>query len=130
MGVFPVIELHKGLCVSLHRGRLEEPQSWHVNPVKKARDWAAAGAEMLHLTDFDAVEGNPDVNRALVTDIIRKAGIPVQFGGGLPNIDVIRHWIDDGASRLALSSAASPRPDVVKQAARRWPGQLGLSVHI
>jgi len=82
MMIIPAIELQKGRCVSLHRGRLDEPQIWHVDPVTTAQSWAQAGAKMLHVTDFDAVQGEPDVNRDLVTSIINKADKPVQIGAG------------------------------------------------
>ena len=130
MMIIPAIELQKGRCVSLHRGRLDEPQIWHVDPVKTAQTWAQAGAQFLHVTDFDAVQGNPAVNRDLVENIIRKADMPVQFGGGLETMDGIRRWIDVGATRIVLSSAAVHKPDLVKEAARTWPDRIVLAVDV
>lgn len=130
MFVIPAIEIQNGHCVSLYRGRLEEPQIWHVDPVKKANAWAEVGAERLHLTDFDAVAGDPEKNRALITDIIRKAKLPVQFGGGLQSIDAIRHWFDAGADRIVLSSAAVRKPELVHEAAQLWPGRIALAVDV
>ncbi len=37
MMIYPTIELQNGRCVSLHRGRIEEPQIWHVDPIAKAK---------------------------------------------------------------------------------------------
>lgn len=130
MMIIPAIELQKGRCVSLHRGRLDEPQIWHVDPVTTAQTWAQAGAQMLHVTDFDAVQGDPDVNRDLVTDIIKKADMPVQFGGGLQTMDAIRRWIDAGAARVVLSSAAVQNPTLVKEAAQTWPDRIVLAVDV
>ncbi|MBD3662676.1 HisA/HisF-related TIM barrel protein [Sulfitobacter aestuariivivens] len=130
MFVIPAIEIQNGRCVSLNRGRLDEPQIWHVDPIKRAKAWTEAGAERLHLTDFDAVAGRPDTNRALITDIIKNAGLPVQFGGGLHSMDAIRHWIDAGADRIVLSSAAVHQPELVKQAAAQWPDRIALAVDV
>ena len=130
MFVIPAIEIQNGRCVSLHRGRLDEPQIWHVDPIKRARAWAEAGAERLHLTDFDAVAGDPDKNRDLVNEIVKKAGLPVQFGGGLQSIDAIRNRFDTGVDRIVLSSAAVHQPDLVKQAATQWPDQIVLAVDV
>lgn len=130
MIVIPAIELQKGRCVSLHRGRLDEPQIWHVDPAKTAQNWAQAGAEMIHVTDFDAVQGDPEVNRDLIANLIRKVDTPVQFGGGLQTMDAIRRWIDAGAARVVLSSAAVQNPDVVKEAAQTWPDRIVLAVDV
>ena len=57
MQIYPTMELLDGHCVTLEKGRLDEPQIWHVDPIEKAREFAASGAEWMHLTDFNAVKG-------------------------------------------------------------------------
>ncbi|MBO6603602.1 MAG: 1-(5-phosphoribosyl)-5-[(5-phosphoribosylamino)methylideneamino] imidazole-4-carboxamide isomerase [Roseicyclus sp.] len=129
MMIYPMIELQNGRCVSLYRGRLEEPQIWHVDPVAKAQSFARAGAEWLHLTDFDRVAGDTG-NRDLVLEIIRSVGIPVQFGGGLRSFDAIANWIDMGAGRVVVGTLAATSPDIVKQAARRYPDQIVIALDV
>ena len=82
MILYPTIELQSGRCVSLNRGRLDEPHIWHVDPVEKAQEFAAAGAEWLQVTDFDAIVGS-DENQDLVSEIMRKSGVQVQLAGGV-----------------------------------------------
>ena len=82
MQIYPTMELLDGHCVTLEKGRLDDPLVWHVDPIAKAREFAACGAEWMHLTDFNAVQGD-DSNQDLVKEIIRTAGIPVQLGGGM-----------------------------------------------
>ncbi len=72
MILYPTIELQNGRCVSLFQGRLDEPQIWHVDPVKKAREFAEAGAEWIHVTDFDAINGDTR-NRHVIDAIIGRA---------------------------------------------------------
>ncbi len=129
MMIYPTIELQNGRCVSLHRGRLEEPQIWHVDPVTKAKSFAADGAEWLHLTEFDWVAGEMGSDD-LVQDIIRQAGIPVQLGGGFRSLDAIAKWIDLGAGRIVVSSLAVQNPDIVKQAAKLFPDQIVVAVDV
>lgn len=129
MRLYPAIELQQGRCVSLHRGRLEEPHIWHVDPVARARDYAAEGAEWLHVTDLDAVTGEAD-NADLVEEIIRAAGIPVQLGGGIRSLERIAHWMDRGAGRVVVGTLAVTRPDLVKQAAKYHPDAVVLAVDV
>lgn len=129
MMIYPTIELQNGHCVSLHRGRLEEPQIWHVDPIAKARSFAEDGAEWMHLTNFDWVV-DEDSHDAIVQDIILNAGIPVQLGGGFKSLDSIARWIDMGAGRIVVGPFAAQSPDVVKAAAKRFPDQIVLAVDV
>lgn len=129
MNLYPTIELQSGRCVSLFRGRLEEPQIWHVDPVAKAQEFAAAGAEWIHVTDFDGVaqEGG---HRDVLLDLIRQTGAPIQLGGGFRSYDTIAEWIDLGAGRIVVGTLAATSPDVVKLAAKAFPDQICLAVDV
>lgn len=129
MIIYPTLEVQNGRCVSLDKGRLDHPTIWHVDPVETARSWAAAGAEWMHLTDFDAIEGR-DTNAALVEEIIRAAGIPVQLAGGMRSREVIERWIDKGAGRVVVGTLAMRDPDLVRELAKYHPDQIVLAVDI
>jgi phosphoribosylformimino-5-aminoimidazole carboxamide ribotide isomerase len=129
MIVYPTMELQHGRCVTLNRGRLDEPMIWHVDPVETARSFAAAGATWMHLTDFDALEGRED-NSDLVQDIIRGAGIPVQLGGGFRSREAVERWIDKGAGRVVVGTLATQNPQLVKELAKYYPDQIVLAVDI
>lgn len=129
MILFPTIELQNQRCVSLKRGRLEESSIWHVDPVQKAREFAEAGAEWMHVTDFNAIEGDQQ-NEALVERIIRAAGIPVQLAGGFRTVDRVERWIDKGAARIVMGTAAVKTPDMVNQLANLHPDQVVLAMDV
>lgn len=129
MIIYPTIELLDGRCVSLDRGRIENPHVWHVDPVATACGFAGAGAEWMHLTDFDAVEGRGD-NAALIGEIIRSAGIPVQLAGGIRSREIAERWIDKGAGRLVIGSLAAWDPHLVRELAEHHPDQIVLAVDV
>ena len=129
MIIYPTIELKDGKCVSLTRGRLEEPEIWHVDPVETARGFAAAGASWMHVTDIDALAGEGD-NNALIEDIIRAAGIPVQVGGGFRSRDRVAHWVDRGAGRVVVGTMAAHEPDLLRELAKYYPDQIVLAVDV
>lgn len=129
MMIFPAIELMNGRCVSLHRGRLDEPVIWDHDPVATARAFAAAGAEWIHVTDLDGVTG-ANGNRELLIDLIRHAGAPIQLGGGFRAFETIAEWIDLGAGRIVVGTLAATSPDIVKRAARRFPDQIAIAVDV
>lgn len=129
MIVYPAIELLNGRCVSLNRGRIDEPSIWHVDPLEKAKSFAEAGAEWIHLTDLDGVQGN-DRNADLVQSIIDHCETAVQLGGGFRSARQISEWIERGAGRIVVGTLAILQPDIVKQAAKLNPDQIVISVDV
>lgn len=129
MILYPTIEIQGGRCVSLERGRLEQAHIWHVDPVETARGFATAGAEWMMVTDFDAIEGKHD-NDALIEEIIRAAGIPVQLGGGFRTRERVEHWIEKGAGRIVIGTAAVRDPAFLQELAKFYPDQIVLAVDV
>jgi phosphoribosylformimino-5-aminoimidazole carboxamide ribotide isomerase len=129
MMIYPTMELMNGRCVTLDKGRLDNPMLWHVDPVETAKGFAASGAEWMHLTDFNAVRGE-DTNAGLVEEIIRSVGIPVQLGGGMRSREQIEHWIDRGAGRVTVGTLAARDPALVAELAKQHPDQIVLAVDV
>lgn len=129
MIVYPTIELKGGKCVSLYRGRPEEPTIWHVDPVKTAQSFAESGAEWLHVTDMDALFGD-GANDELIEEIIRTAGASVQVGGGIRSRERIESWIDKGAGRVVVGTLAVQDSNLVKELANRYPDQIVVSIDV
>ena len=129
MLIFPTIQIQDGICVSLERGDTERPVVWHVDPISKAKEFSNAGASWMHVTDFDAIKGS-DKNRNLVVNIIRQAGIPVQYGGGLRSALHIEEWLNLGAGRIVLGTLAVVNPNLVKEIAKLHPDQIVIALDI
>ncbi|MDE0531230.1 MAG: 1-(5-phosphoribosyl)-5-[(5-phosphoribosylamino)methylideneamino] imidazole-4-carboxamide isomerase [Albidovulum sp.] len=129
MIIYPTIQLMNGRCVSLFRGRTEEPRIWHVDPLEKAKEFYAAGAEWMHITDFDAMEGDYR-NSELILSIIRQVGIAVQLGGGFRSQERIAEWIDLGVGRIVLGTLAVQNQAWAKRAAKLFPDQIVVSVDV
>ncbi|PSL20566.1 HisA/HisF-related TIM barrel protein [Shimia abyssi] len=130
MIIYPTIELMGGKCVSLTRGRLDEPSVWHVDPVDMARGFAQAGASWMHVTDLDRISGSESDNTELVEEIIRAAGIPVQLGGGIRTREHAEQWIDKGAGRVVIGTAAIHDPALVRELAKYHPDQIVLAIDV
>jgi phosphoribosylformimino-5-aminoimidazole carboxamide ribotide isomerase len=127
MIIYPDIELQKGRCVNLVRGRPEAPVVYDIDPVKAALDFRSQGAEWLHVVDLDAVfnEGN---NTAIINEIIRRSGCLVQVAGAIRSMARVQQWIGAGASRVVIATAAVKAPHFVKEAASIYSGRIVVSV--
>lgn len=129
MILYPTIELLDGRCVSLFRGNMDEPQIWHVDPLERAQSFAAAGADWMHITDFDGINGSSR-NAELLREIIVHCGTSVQLGGGFRSLQGITDWIELGVGRIVVGTLAVIAPDIVKEAARLYPDQIVLAVDV
>lgn len=129
MILYPTIELLDGRCVSLFRGRIDEPQIWHVDPVEMACGFAAEGAQAMQITDFDAVQGS-DRNAGLIAEIIRAAGIPVTLAGGMRTRDSVERWLDKGAARAVIGTLATRDHALVWEIAKYRPDQIVVALDV
>ena len=129
MMIYPTMELLDGRCVTLDKGNLDAPMIWHVDPVETAKGFAEAGAEWMHLTDFNALQGD-DSNQALVEDLIRTAGLPIQLGGGIRSREQAEYWIEKGVGRVVIGTMAAYDPAAVAELAKYYPDQIVLAVDV
>jgi phosphoribosylformimino-5-aminoimidazole carboxamide ribotide isomerase len=54
----------------------------------------------------------------------------VQLGGGIRSLADVERWIEAGVSRVILGTLAVREPEVVREAARRFPEQIAVSVDV
>lgn len=127
MIVYPDIELQNGKLVNLIRGQQDAPVVYDLDPLEAVHDCVAKGADWLHVVDLDAVFGVGN-NADLIEKIIRKAGVSVQVAGAIRSIDTVRGWIDAGAGRVVIATAAVKDPAFVRQAAFAYPDQVVISI--
>jgi phosphoribosylformimino-5-aminoimidazole carboxamide ribotide isomerase len=60
--------------------------------------------------------------------VLEALSIPVQLGGGIRNMATIEGWLDKGLARVILGTVAVENPDLVRAAARRFPGQVAVGL--
>ena len=129
MIVLPAIDLKNGRCVRLLQGRKSDMTVYNDNPVEVARQFASAGAEMIHVVDLDGAfneAGSP--NRAVVRQIVEAVDVPIEFGGGVRTIDDVRQLCDAGVSRVVLGTLAAESPDALKQFVDEFSAQICVGI--
>ena len=102
--VIPAIDVLEGRCVRLSEGRRERVTIEGGDPTEAARRFAAEGASWLHVVDLDgAFSGRPTPG---LVERVAAAGVPVQIGGGLRDVDAIDGALRAGAARVIVGTAA------------------------
>lgn len=127
MDLYPAIDLRAGRCVRLLEGDFEQESVYSDDPVAVARSFAEAGARWIHVVDLDAALTGQPRNSSTV-QAIAGVGVPVQAGGGVRSIDAAGRLIDAGVARVVIGTAAAEKPELVAEAAQRWPGQVAVGI--
>ncbi len=128
MILYPAIDLKDGQAVRLFKGNMDQATVFSDKPAEQARAFCDAGAEWLHLVDLNGAFAGEPVNAAPVEAILDTVSIPVQLGGGIRDMGTIESWIKRGLSRVILGTVAVENPDLVRQAAAAFPGQIAVGI--
>ncbi|MGJ3626225.1 HisA/HisF-related TIM barrel protein [Sphingomonas sp. MMS24-JH45] len=94
----------------------------------RARLFAEAGAERLHVVDLDGAFAGKSVNGDAVRGIVAAFPGHVQLGGGIRTPASVEAWFDAGVARVVIGTAALEDPDFVRDMARAYPGGIVVAV--
>lgn len=128
MIVFPAIDLKGGQVVRLAEGDMARATVYADDPAAQAERFAEAGAEWIHVVDLDGAFAGESVNGIAVRRIVHAFRANVQLGGGIRSREAIERWFDYGVVRAVIGTAALTDPDLVKGAARDFPGRIVVAV--
>jgi phosphoribosylformimino-5-aminoimidazole carboxamide ribotide isomerase len=128
MKLYPAIDLKDGVCVRLLRGEMSTATSFNDDPADQARRFSEMGFDQLHVVDLNGAFAGESVNYNAVAAIRDAVRAPVQLGGGIRDMTGIERWLDAGVARVILGTAAVRNPQLVKDAARAFPGQVAVGI--
>src|SRR5205807_1746958 len=128
MILLPAIDILGGRAVRLAQGAFDEQTVYDADPLDAARRWVQGGARALHVVDLDGARAGAPVNVEHVRRIATEVKVPVQVGGGLRTIEVIRGAVAAGAHRVVLGTAAYRDVDLLDEALAELGDRVVVSV--
>ena len=126
--LFPAIDLKNGQCVRLEQGDMARATVFNLDPVAQVRSFAAQGFEYLHVVDLDGAFAGKPMNAHAVEAMLKALSIPVQLGGGIRDLKTVEAWLAKGIARVIISTAAVRDPELVKDAAKKFPGRVAVGL--
>src|SRR5256714_14215974 len=99
--IVPSIDVINGRAVQLRRGR--EFVLDGGAQLARLEEFAVAGE--VAVIGLDAALGR-GTNAGLIREMVRRA--PCRVGGGIRDLDAARAWLDAGAAKIVIGTAASP----------------------
>ena len=128
MKIFPAIDIKDKKCVRLSKGNFDDQTIYEQSPYDQASKYKDAGFLNLHMVDLDGALSGELVNLDVIENIIKKLNITIEIGGGIRSVKKIRAYLDIGADKVILGSAAIKDPNFLKQACEDFKGRIALGL--
>ena len=127
MILYPAIDMLDGKAVRLRQGKRDDV-TVYGDPVEMSAKWRAKGAEWLHLVDLTAAFEGKTAHLPLIREVVAAFDGQVELGGGLRTMQDIELRVKAGVKRCIIGTAAAENPELVRQAAREFPGCIAVGI--
>jgi phosphoribosylformimino-5-aminoimidazole carboxamide ribotide isomerase len=128
MLVIPAIDLKDGKCVRLVQGKESAVTVYSDDPASTARLWQSCGAKMLHVVDLDGAFRGNQMNFSAIKKIRESVSMEIEVGGGIRDMEKIDELIRAGIDRVILGTVAVENPDIVVEAAGKYPDRILVGI--
>lgn len=128
MIIEPAIDLKDGKVVRLLKGDFDTVHQVADDPVSVAKDFAAAGAKVIHMVDLDGAKSGQRVNGDIVRSVTEQTGMKIELGGGIRSMADLEAVFAMGVWRAVVGSAAVTDPGFVRSAVLRYGDAIAVGV--
>ena len=130
MKLFPAIDLYEGKAVRLFKGDYAQMTVYNNDPSAVAADFAASGAECIHIVDLEGAKSGTTPNFDTVCKIKATSGLFCEIGGGIRSMEVIDKYLSAGIDRVILGTAAVGNLDFVKAAVDKYGDRIAVGADL
>ena len=128
MKIFPAIDIKDKKCVRLIKGAFEKKTEYGTSPIDQAGKYKDHGFKNLHIVDLDGALSGETVNLDIIEEIVSKFDLKIEIGGGVRNFESIQKYIDSGAEKVILGSAAIKDKNFLKETCSKFNNKIALGL--
>ena len=93
------------------------------DPNLYAKKYYEAGVdEIIYMDTVASLYGRNNLSE-IVRKTVKDVYIPVTVGGGIRSIDDVKHILRCGAEKVAINTAVTKRPELIKEVSRKFGSQ-------
>jgi phosphoribosylformimino-5-aminoimidazole carboxamide ribotide isomerase len=126
--IYPAIDMRGGNCVRLLQGDYDKETVYGDSPFDMARQFAATGAEWIHMVDLDGAKDGKRVNDRFVIQAAKELNAKVQIGGGIRTEADILHYLENGVDRVIIGSIAVSNPEFAIEMIRKYGAKIAVGI--
>jgi len=128
MKIFPAIDIKDKKCVRLIKGDFDNKTEYETSPIDQASKYKDHGFKNLHIVDLDGALIGETVNLDIIEEIVNKFDLKIEIGGGIRNFESIQKYIDSGAEKVILGSAAIKDKNFLKETCSKFQNKIALGL--
>ena len=128
MKIFPAIDIKDKKCVRLIKGDFDNKTEYETSPIDQAKKYKDHGFKNLHIVDLDGALTGETVNLDIIEEIVSKFDLKIEIGGGVRTFESIQKYIDSGAEKVILGSAAIKDKNFLKEACSKFQNKIALGL--
>lgn len=128
MIILPAIDIIGGTVVRLNQGKYDTVKKYSVLPLDAAMEFASCGATHLHVVDLDGAKSGKCDNAEIIEVIVKKCNMQVEVGGGIRTAEQIERYLNCGADKVILGTAAAKNIEFVEKAVLTYGKKIAVGV--
>ncbi|MBR1842149.1 MAG: 1-(5-phosphoribosyl)-5-[Oscillospiraceae bacterium] len=130
MIILPAIDLVGGRCVRLYKGDYANMTVYSDDPAAMAESFEARGAQWLHCVDLEGARDGGTPNFDCVKAAIDATSLKVEIGGGVRDMSVVERYLNAGAARVILGTAAVSDKAFLRDAVREFGEKIAVGADL
>lgn len=130
MLIIPAIDIRRGECVMLYKGKLQYEKKYSSDPAFIAKLWYLKGAQRIHVVDIDGAFCGVVRNWDTLRSIRKSVDCEIQFGGGVRNEESIEQLIKLGIDKIIISTMFVYNPKLACKVIKKYPRKIILAFDI
>ncbi|MHA1671743.1 MAG: imidazole glycerol phosphate synthase subunit HisF [Promethearchaeota archaeon] len=128
------MDIREGKVVRLTQGDFSQQITYSNDPVAVLKQFIEVGAIWIHIINLDgALSGNfrKNISYPVILDLIKlskQAGIKIQIGGGIQNLEIIEDLIKRKTDRIILGTMAFNDDKLQKVLSKNYKDKIAIAL--
>lgn len=128
MKIIPAIDIIDGKVVRLVKGDYSQVTEYTNTPEETAHTFYSDGARFLHVVDLDGAKEGRAVNAESIKRIMQCCNMQIEVGGGIRSFSQIDEYLNRGAARVILGTAAVNDYNFLIECIKRYGEKISVGV--
>ena len=130
MLIFPAIDIYEGKVVRLYKGSYDDVTVYSDDPVQIAMDFKSQGAGYMHMVDLLGARTGKSYQTDMLRRIKEATGLFIEVGGGIRNTEAALKYVEAGADRIILGTAAVENEEFVRECVLRFGDKTAVGIDV
>lgn len=130
MRIFPAIDLYGGKAVRLFKGDYNQMTVYGDDPVAIAKEFEKQGAKFIHVVDLEGAKIGSPAHLHVVKGIAEQTDLFIETGGGIRTMETVDKYLENGANRVILGTAAVTDEEFLKAALAKHGDKIAVGADI